>query len=139
VLFGVVLVGAGARGVRRLRWTRGVLADNPWVAVASRVFEIAGSDSSTRPVLRVVELSGAPDEGAVFAGPVSGRLMEDLAPVAWVAGSDRHFLVAAPGGAPVMRLKRIRIRGTRAFISERRPAPAHDSSGRGPVDHDGHG
>lgn len=96
----------------RLRRLARVLRDNPWVVAESRVVELA-LDTGGRAVLRMLELVGAPDEGTVLAAPVALRaqLIDQLAPRAWIAGSDRFFVAAAPGGGNVLRMRRIRMTG----------------------------
>ena len=112
-LLGVVMVGIGAMAARWLRSTSGVLRDNPWVVVGSRVIERATGDDG-RFILRVLELRGAPDEHTL-AMPVSWRAqsLDEFAPIAWVAGSGRRFVVAVPGGAGIHRFRRVRLIGDR--------------------------
>ena len=93
------------------------LRDNPWVVADATVIE--------RPV-RMLQLRGAPEGGAVLGEPLSwrARTLAEFAPRAWVAGSDRRFLVAPPGGAPVLRLRRVRLIGGGHDESETVPLPS---------------
>lgn len=104
MLFGIGAVTVGLAALRRMRWTSRTLRDNPWVLANASVIE--------RPV-RVLRLSGAPEDGSIIAQPLSwrGRTLDAFAPHAWVAGSGRRFLVAVPGGSEVLRFRRIRVVG----------------------------
>ena len=107
----LVLACVGVDVAVRLRRTTAVLATNPWVEVTSKVLQIpllAGPSN----VVTMIELHGAPDDGVVLAtaAGVRARPMADLAPRTWVAGDGHRFYLAAPGGAPVVRAKRIRLR-----------------------------
>lgn len=102
LLLGATSIAIGAAALNRLRWINAVLRDNPWVVVESTPIE--------RPI-RMLQLHGAPEDGAALVEPLSGRrrAMADLVPQAWVAGDGRRFLVAAPGGSPVLRMRRVRL------------------------------
>ncbi|MCU1399339.1 MAG: hypothetical protein JWN62_2448 [Acidimicrobiales bacterium] len=102
MLFGIGAFAVGLAALRRLRWISRTLRDNPWV--------LAGASVVERPV-RMLHLSGAPEDGTVLAQPLSwrGRTLDPFAPQAWVAGSGRRFLVAVPGGSDVLRFRRIRL------------------------------
>jgi hypothetical protein len=117
-VLGVVMIGIAVVAATWLRWTSGVLRDNPWVVVESRVIERATSDDS-RLILRVLELRGAPDEHTL-AMPLSWRAqsLDEFAPTAWVAGSGRRFVVAVSGGAGIHRFRRVRLIGERADPSD---------------------
>ena len=82
----------------RARRAGQVLRHDPWVAAAATFVEAVGG-AGPGPIARFVELVGAPDDGTVMAGPVSARVLPDLVPEAWVAGTGRDIAVAAPGGA----------------------------------------
>ena len=87
-----------------------MLRANPWVEVPSKLLQvpIAAGDAHT---LTMIELQGAPDDTTVLATAVSfrARPMSDLVGTTWVAGDDRRFYLAAPGGSPIVRAKRIRL------------------------------
>jgi hypothetical protein len=103
------------------------LRENPWVMVRSTLVEAtANPTGARRPVAVFLELDGAPDAEPVLAGPLPPRLVPELVPDAWVAGSGRRFVVAATGGAPLGRTQRARLR-PRA-TSERRWARRQPSA-----------
>lgn len=87
-----------------------MLRRNPWVEVPATLLEVPLAGGS-RHAITLVELRRAPDEGRVLAASAMWRArpMIDLTPTAWVAGSGRHFIVAAVGGAPLVRAKRVRL------------------------------
>jgi hypothetical protein len=120
IVLGAVFIAIGATLASRLRWLARVLRTNPWVEVESHVLEVPLGGGSQH-ALTLVELQGAPDEGAVLAGAASWRArpMNAFTPKAWVAGSDRRFVIAATGGAPMVRAKRIRL--TPAVLDHGRP------------------
>ncbi|MCU1393967.1 MAG: hypothetical protein JWM34_2395 [Ilumatobacteraceae bacterium] len=101
-LFGLGALVIGVAALSRMRWIRATLRDNPWVLAEVAVIQ--------RPI-RLLQLRGAPDDGNLLAEPLSwrARTLDEFAPTAWVAGTDRRFLVAPPGGAPVLRCRRIRL------------------------------
>ncbi len=112
---GVLLLILGGGAGIWLRWAERVLEQNPWVSVTSTVIEKPMSDGGRRVILRMLELNGAPDN-STLAAPIGWRerTLDDLSPIAWVAGSDRRFLVAGPGGAPLRRFRRVRLIGGEA-------------------------
>lgn len=118
-LAGTLLLVLGGGAARWLRWAERVLDENPWVTVASTVIEKPMSDSGRRVILRMLELNGAPDS-STLAAPIGWRerALDELSPVAWVAGSDRRFLVASPGGAPLRRFRRVRLIGGEALQND---------------------
>lgn len=107
----------------RLRASARILRDNPWVVAESRLVELALDGVAGRNVLRMLELVGAPDEGPVLAAPIALRaqLIDQLVPQAWVAGSDRRFVAGAPGGARLLRMRRVRLIGGRAVDAPETP------------------
>jgi Protein of unknown function (DUF3592) len=111
-LFGVVFLGLGLGGMRSVTWTNRILCDNPWVAAESKVIEKLVGDGGRRVIMRMLELHGAPDD-STLAAPISWRAqsVDEFAPSAWIAGSDRRFLVAAPGGTAIHRFRRVRLTG----------------------------
>ncbi len=115
LLAGILLLFLGVGGASWLRWATRVLDENPWVSVASTVIEKPMRDGGRRVIMRMLELKGAPDT-STLAAPIGWRerALDELSPVAWVAGSDRRFLVAAPGGAPLRRFRRVRLIGSEA-------------------------
>ncbi len=108
--FGVVVLTLAAYGIRRTSWAVHVLRRSPWVVVQSRVVEVPFGTPS-RFVTRVVVLRGAPDDGQTFAAPVAWRshALAGMEAEAWVAGSDRRFLIAPAGGGPLLRAKRVKL------------------------------
>jgi hypothetical protein len=122
---GVVGLVVGALVAVRTRLILRTLRDNPWVATPSSLVEATAGKSSLRPVARFLELDGAPDPEPVLAGPLSARIVPDLVDEAWVAGSDRRFVVAAPGGAPLVRTHRAKLRpqATTDRSRDRKPQP----------------
>ena len=102
LLLGVAALIVAIGALSRLRWITNVLTDNPWVLVEAALIE--------RP-MRMLQLHGAPSDGDVLAEALSWRSrdMHAMVPQAWVAGSGRRFLVAAPGGAPVLCVRRVRM------------------------------
>jgi hypothetical protein len=111
VPLGLGLLGLVAGALLASRtWSIGrTLRNNPWVAVRSTLVEATASPTR-RPIARFLELDGAPDGEPVLTGPLSARIVPDLVDEAWVAGSERHFVVAAVGGAPLARTQRARLR-----------------------------
>jgi hypothetical protein len=107
---GALALVVAAATARRVRWQTRVLRANPWVEVPAHLLEVPLA-GGTRHAITLVELQGAPDEGAVLAAAAMWRArpMVDLIPRAWVAGSDRRFIVAAVGGAPIVRAKRVQL------------------------------
>lgn len=95
--------------VRQHRTTR-VLRSEPWVEVASRLRQIPMGVRAAN-AMSILELHGAPDDGIVLATPagVRARPMADLAGRTWVVGDGRRFYVAAAGGSPIVRVKRLRL------------------------------
>ena len=77
---------------------------------SSLVEATASATGARRPIAVLLELDGAPDAEPVLAGPLPPRLVPELVPDAWVAGSARRFVVAATGGAPLGRTQRTRLR-----------------------------
>ncbi|MCU1504244.1 MAG: hypothetical protein JWM12_3598 [Ilumatobacteraceae bacterium] len=125
VLLGMV-AGAIAIGLaKRLRWTWRVLRANPWVEAGSRVLEVPLAGGSQH-ALTLVELRGAPDDGPTLAVAATWRArpMVAFTPKAWVAGSDRRFVIAAPGGAPMVRAKRVRLTAATLDDGRRVPPPS---------------
>jgi Protein of unknown function (DUF3592) len=122
---GVLGVVAGALLTLRSAIIRRTLRDNPWVVTRSALVEATASKSARRPVARFLELDGAPDAEPVLAGPLSARIVPELLEEAWVAGSDRRFVVAAVGGAPLARTQRAKLREPAAseWRTARRPQP----------------
>lgn len=116
---------AGALLVLRAAIIRRTLRDNPWVATRATLVEATTSKRSRRPVGHFVELDGAPDAEPVLAGPLSARIVPGPAEEVWVAGSDRRFVVAAVGGAPLARTQRATLREPAAgeWRAMRRPQP----------------
>jgi hypothetical protein len=112
ILLGLGLIGlvVAAATARRVRWQTRVLRANPWVEVPAHLLEVPVA-GGTRHAITLVELRGAPDEGVVLAAAAMWRArpMVDLTPRAWVAGSDRRFIVAAVGGTPIVRAKRVQL------------------------------
>ncbi|MCU1359493.1 MAG: hypothetical protein JWN99_782 [Ilumatobacteraceae bacterium] len=108
---GLAFATVSLAAAQRLRWAARVVRDNPWVMAQSAKREMA-VPGVRRYVLRTLVLCGAPDEGEVLAQPLSwrARALDQYVPSAWVAGSDRRFVVAAPGGAPLLRCRRVRLR-----------------------------
>jgi hypothetical protein len=117
---GVVGLVGGVLLARRARAIAATLRANPWVAARSTLVEASQRAAGRRPIARFLELDGAPDDEPVLAGPVSPRLVPVLVPEAWVAGTDRRFVVAAVGGAPLVAVHRARLR--RPDAGERRAA-----------------
>ena len=117
LLLGATSIAIGAAASNRLRWINAVLRDNPWVVAESTLIE--------RPI-RMLQLHGAPDDGAALVEPLSwrGRAMAELVPQAWVAGDGRRFLVAAPGGSPVLRMRRVRLVDDPLAASDAKPLPS---------------
>jgi hypothetical protein len=110
ICVGAVALAAGAiLLIRSLAMTR-VLRNNPWVMARATLVEAAASPATLRPIARFLELDGAPDSEPVLAGPLSARLVPAMVPDAWVAGSDRRFVVAATGGAPLASTHRAKPR-----------------------------
>jgi hypothetical protein len=105
-----VLAAIAADVAVRLRRCTKVLARNPWVAVRSREIQVPLGPGGGG-VMAVLELDGAPDDGLTLAvaASVRARPMADVAGDTWVAGDDRRFYLAAAGGAPVVRAKRVRL------------------------------
>ncbi len=106
----LVIAAIAVHAGRRLRRTAEVLRANPWVEVPSRLVQVPIAAGAAH-ALTMIELRGAPDDATVLATAVSfrARPMADLAGTTWVAGDDRRFYLAAPGGAPIVRAKRIRL------------------------------
>jgi hypothetical protein len=121
----VLGVVAGALLTLRSAIIRRTLRDNPWVVTRSALIEATASRTARRPVARFLELDGAPDAEPVLAGPLSARIVPELVEEAWVAGSDRRFVVAAVGGAPLARTQRAKLREPAAseWRTARRPQP----------------
>jgi hypothetical protein len=113
VVAGVGLLAMAGLAAWRLRRLGRLLRDNPWVVVDSKAVELALDGPGGRSVLRMLELHGAPDEGTVLAVPLAirARLVDHLAPQAWVAGSGRRFVASAPGGSRLLRMRRARLSG----------------------------
>ena len=97
----LVIAAIAVHAGRRLRRTAEVLRANPWVEVPSRLVQVPIAAGAAH-ALTMIELRGAPDDATVLATAVSfrARPMADLAGTTWVAGDDRRFYLAAPGGAP---------------------------------------
>jgi hypothetical protein len=103
-----------AIAVRHLRTVRGVVRDHEWLAVpavrkpATRAWRGRGST--------VVELGEPASPERVVASPVGIRaLPPTIEPVAWVAGwGQRRFVVAPPGGRPLLLVQRETDTGTDA-------------------------
>jgi hypothetical protein len=114
LILGSGAFAVGVAALRHRRWIVTTLTDNPWVVADAMVIE--------RPV-RMLQLSGAPEGGSVLAEPLSwrARTLGEFAPRAWVAGTDRRFLVAPPGGAPVLRFRRVRLIGDVRHMSGSMP------------------
>jgi hypothetical protein len=108
-LFGAGLLAASAVAASRLRWVRRTLHEHPWVVADARVVTATRSSTGGHRAERALRLSGAPDPRTVFAAAVGVRSpsMAGFEPEAWVAGTGRQFLVAAPGGAPILRVRRV--------------------------------
>ena len=109
VLFGVALLLLAAVAAARLRWARRVLHEHPWVVADAQVVEAMRTSVRSTRAERVLRLSGAPDDTPVIAASVGLRAptLAEFAPQAWVAGDGPQFLVAAPGGAPILRVRRL--------------------------------
>src|SRR6185312_10228057 len=110
-----VLAGIALYAARGLRRTADVLRNHPWVEVSSRLVQVPIAAGASH-ALTMLELHGAPDDGRVLTSAVSLRTrpMADVAGRTWVAGDGRRFYVAATGGAPVVRVKRVRLTGVAA-------------------------
>jgi hypothetical protein len=106
----LVVAAIAVHAGRRLLHTAAVLRTNPWVVVPSRLLQVPIAAGSAH-ALTMIELHGAPDDATVLATAVSfrARPMSDLVGTTWVAGDDRRFYLAAPGGSPIVRAKRIRL------------------------------
>lgn len=109
-VIGLGFVAIGVVAVRRVRWEAKLLADNPWVVADSEIIEVPHTFRGRERATRVLQLTGAPDMSVVMAAPAGLRspAMVEFAPQAWVAGSGRRFVVAAPGGSPLLRMERMR-------------------------------
>jgi hypothetical protein len=122
---GIVAFVLGAMLLGQMRAIARTLRDNPWVMARTTLIE--ASADGHRPIARFLELDGAPDEEPVLAGPLSPRLVPELLPDAWVAGSERHFVVAGTGGAPLGRTQRARLRPRASSERRRVPRPQPSS------------
>jgi xanthosine utilization system XapX-like protein len=109
VAIGVGFLAIGVVGARRVRWEARLLGDNPWVVAASEIVEMPQVFGARQRATRALRLTGAPEMSTVVAAPAGIRspAMVEFAPQAWVAGSGRRFVVAAPGGAPLLRMQRL--------------------------------
>ncbi len=120
---GVTGIVVGALLLTRTRGTARILRDNPWVIAGATVVQASvGQGLRTRALF--LELTGAPDPETVLAGPISARVAPEMVPAAWVAGSDRRFVVGAVGGAPLVALHRARLRPAGIRPAGRRPPTA---------------
>jgi hypothetical protein len=110
---GIALLVVAGVAAWRLRSLARTLRHNPWVVAEARLVELALDGPAGRNVLRMLELRGAPDDGIVLAAPIAirGQLIDHLVPQAWIAGSERRFVAAAPGGGRLLRMRRARMTG----------------------------
>jgi hypothetical protein len=116
---------AGALLALRAAIIRRTLRDNPWVVTGATLVDATAGRCSRRPVGRFLELDGAPDAEPVLAGPLPARIVPPRTEEVWVAGSDRRFVVATVGGAPLARTQRAKLREPAASDRRamRRPQP----------------
>ena len=104
---GIMVAFAGSVGARKVWWMRRVVGQFAWVPVNSALVEteVQGIRERAHKLLVLRD-----DTGTVMVERVDHALIPaTLEPVAWVAGlGRRRFVVAPPGGGPVIPVKPVR-------------------------------
>jgi hypothetical protein len=128
--FAVLALLLSGVAVRHLRRVSRVLASNEWLAVpavrkpSTRAWRGRGTT--------VIELGEPSSPERVVASPVGIRaLPPTIEPIAWVAGwGERRFVVAPPGGRPLLLVQRLSDLGTDAVTDRGAVAPTVDPQPR---------
>ncbi len=101
----IAAVAAAVVAVSVIRRRR-LLARNPWVVVPARIVDVPTARARGR---RRYLLLDDPTSDLVTAEAVGVRsIVDGMEPDVWVAGGGDRFLIASPGGAPVLTVRRVR-------------------------------
>ncbi|HEV7761435.1 MAG TPA: DUF3592 domain-containing protein [Acidimicrobiales bacterium] len=105
---GGLLLGLTGLAVARQRRTRRLLRSQAWEAVPARLRALPPSFGARGRSHSVLELYGPGDGPRVVVGTRGLRPFgPELEPTAWIVGGDAAFVVAPPGGRPVLLTRRI--------------------------------
>jgi hypothetical protein len=103
---GALLIVIAGWSLRSLLWITSILRRSPWVVAKSMVIE-----ARLTVTARLLAIHDAPDDGQTLAAPIAWRSppLVGMEPNVWVAGTGRRFIIAAPGGAPLLRARRAAV------------------------------
>jgi hypothetical protein len=127
--FALILVLMGATALLHLVQAGRILRRHEWLAMPATLRALPFEVGLRQRSLRVVIVHDPSDPRSVSAEPIGlRRLPDEVAPLAWVAGSGRRrFVVSPPGGGSVVLVEQLKRRRRRAVASD---DPHADHRGR---------